>query len=707
MRGSLLHTAVRSAVKLLAGCALVFSAVSLAPAALESLAPAPVRMLASARADEIVNACDTQAAPAGIFNSNFEHFGIKIINYCNGSVPFLGLIDENAVPAGTESHMIANAPPGLMITWAYVPEMQVSTAGTGFVADMDWTGGQQAVADTQSSTVAFSMNFPTPVNGFGFTLTCSTSECSDENAFIGMDQLQLGVTETVSPTIAPLGANNLWNQGSVRDPSGERWIRGAGWPVTFNGSSPSGICNEFVQVNGAANTIQGPEDTSQNVTQFQQCLPPNPPWSPSAPTTASLTGNGNQSLVYAEASAAGNPRSPYAQTETIHVDSQVPTVSLSGPTQASASAGTQYVTASASVGPSGLGSINCSADGGPVRSYSRSPASIPVSGLGQHSVRCTASNRSYDVQGQVAVSTPATFSIDIGEPTASGISFAKIIHALKCRKVKERVRVAARWVTVRQHGKLVKVHRQARTKRVTVVKCSPRIARRKVTELVKVKRHGKVVLVKRTKIERVVVPPQAVNASTKRVAYGKGTTVSGVLASTDGTALGGRTVSVLTAPDNGVGRWSQAAAVTTSADGAWTAALPAGPSRLVEATYPGDNTTLPSTSTTVHLIVPAKVKLHVSPRSTRWGGKITIAGRVLGGYLPGGKLLRLRIGAEGVRETVGIPSVRRNGAFRTTWKFSAGTGVVRYWFSVSTLDEADYPYASASSRRVYVRVGAG
>jgi hypothetical protein len=302
-------------------------------------------------------------------------------------------------------------------------------------------------------------------------------------------------------------------------------------------------------------------------------------------------------------------------------------------------------------------------------------------------------------------SPPASFSIDIGQPTASGISFSKIANSLKCKKVKERVKVAARWVTVRRHGKLVRVHRRAHTKRVKVVKCRERIAKRKVIELVRVKRHGKTVVVKRKKVEKVVVPPQVVNETAKRVRYGRGTTVSGILATTDGTALGGRTVDVLTAPNNGLGQWTQAAAVTTAANGTWTAALPPGPSRLVEAAYAGDSSTLPSTSSTVHLVVPAKVKIHISPRSTRWGGKITISGRVLGGYIPAGKLLRLRIGVEGVRATVGIPSVGRGGRYRTTWTFSSGKGVVQYWFSVSTLNEADYPYAPASSRRVYVTVG--
>jgi hypothetical protein len=421
-----------------------------------------------------------------------------------------------------------------------------------------------------------------------------------------------------------------------------------------------------------------------------------------------LSGQNTQQLTFTVQSVAevgDNPEAYTSDSENIKVDTVQPTVTFSGAADASSSAGTQYVTATANVGPSGVGSINCSMDGGPSQSYSSSPARIPVSGIGIHSVQCTASNRAINAQGQVAVSNPATFSMDIGDPTASGISFASIIHALKCKKVEERVRVAAKWIIVRRHGKLVSVHRRAHTKRVKVVKCHARIVKRKVTVLVKVKRHGKTVIVKRKKIEKVVLPPQVVNEPTKRLKFGKATTVSGILTTTNGTALGGRTVEVLTAPNNGLGRWAQLTNVTTAANGVWTATLPPGPSRLVEATYAGDNTTLPSSSSTIHLVVPARISIHVSRRRTRWGGRITISGRVLGGYIPAGKLLRLRIGVEGVRATVGIPSVGPKGRYRTTWKFSAGRGVVRYWFSVSTLNEADYPYAPASSRRVYVTVG--
>jgi hypothetical protein len=170
------------------------------------------------------------------------------------------------------------------------------------------------------------------------------------------------------------------------------------------------------------------------------------------------------------------------------------------------------------------------------------------------------------------------------------------------------------------------------------------------------------------------------------------------------TSFGGSQVIVLAAPDNGQGRFQVAAVTRTRADGSWSAHIRPGPSRIIEALYRGGATTEPSLSGQVHLIVPAKILLHINPRHTHWRGEIQISGRVLGGYIPRGKLLRLRIGAEGVKETVGIPDVSPSGRFHTTWRFAPGRGTIQYWFSVSTLPEADYPYAVASSPRVTVEV---
>jgi hypothetical protein len=679
--------AASAAARLILCSAVGFLVLALGPAATG---------IASARADETVYACGTQVEPALIYKET-ETPGILVFNICGAvgqSNLQLSNDSENTVAPGKFSSLVATAPPGFAIAEASVQGLQlVGTIGTGYLAYFIWGSGQQRVDDTW---LLFDVKPNPPASAFGFMLECnpSGSTCPATGASFGMNQIVLTVQETGQPAIVASGASNLWNQGS-------RWLRGQ-WPLSFTASDLSGILSMSASENGQpldSPPTPGcwPDGDAPIQTSWQQCANPQT-WSP----TVSLSGSGHQQLVLSATSAARNVSSP---AETINVDNTQPTVSLSGPTQASSTAGTQYVTATATVGPSGLGSISCSTDDGPAQSYLHSPASIPVSGIGMHSLRCTASNRSYNSAGQVAVSAPATWSLDIGQPTVSGISFAKIVNGLRCKSVRERVKVAAKWITVRRHGKLVEVHRRAHSKMVKTVKCHPRIVKRKVTVLVKEKMRGKTVRVKRTKVERVVVPPRVVSTPTKHVAFGKGTTVSGWLGTSSGTALGGRVVYVMTAPNNGLGHWAQPAAVTTAPDGSWSMQLGAGPSRVVYATYNGDTATEPSTSSTIHLIVPAKVTLQIRPRRVRWGGTLRISGRVLGGYLPSGKLLRLRIGVEGVRETVGIPSIGRKGRFHTSWTFAPGHGVVRYWFSVSTLNEADYPFAPASSRHVYVTVG--
>jgi hypothetical protein len=166
---------------------------------------------------------------------------------------------------------------------------------------------------------------------------------------------------------------------------------------------------------------------------------------------------------------------------------------------------------------------------------------------------------------------------------------------------------------------------------------------------------------------------------------------------------------VLAAPNNGHFRFRRVREVRTDANGSWSARLPAGPSRLVKAVYAGSATTEPAISQQVHVVTRAVVRLRIQPRAVPWRGTVGISGRVLGGDIPGKRqqLLRLRIGAEGIFSTVGIPDVTRNGRFRTTWTFHSGVGVVHYWFSVSTLNEADYAFAPGSSPRVGVVVGPG
>jgi hypothetical protein len=193
------------------------------------------------------------------------------------------------------------------------------------------------------------------------------------------------------------------------------------------------------------------------------------------------------------------------------------------------------------------------------------------------------------------------------------------------------------------------------------------------------------------------------------VPFGRPVSLHGLLMSDAGLPIAGQPVSILTAPDNGSNAFTQAAAVTTGPDGSWTATLAPGPSRIIEASYAGSPTILPATGSAT-VITPAKIVLtRVTPDRTPWGHTVTITGRVLGGYIPASsKLLRLDLGIVGIpglSKIQGIPNVAPDGTFTTTYKFGQYQGVVRFWLQVSSLAEADFPWAPAHSRRVIVTVG--
>jgi hypothetical protein len=151
------------------------------------------------------------------------------------------------------------------------------------------------------------------------------------------------------------------------------------------------------------------------------------------------------------------------------------------------------------------------------------------------------------------------------------------------------------------------------------------------------------------------------------------------------------------------------ATVTTNADGEWTARVPAGPSRLIEAAYHGSATTEPAVSSTVTLSVPARIALSVTPRALPWAAQLRIRGRLVGGYVPAdGVALRLLVRYPGATSRTPLLALRTNsrGRFAFTWTYHAGRGIATYPFAVATTaTESDYPWSAASSRAVQVTFG--
>ena len=532
---------------------------------------------------------------------------------------------------------------------------------------------------------------------FGWSASCNAASCTPTGAGVivfSVLAITLEAQETSGPGLTADQSSNLYYQSG--------WVRGA-FPADLSASDPSGVCLMQTTVNGRA--VSTYVDPSPDHTQWTQCH--GSEIDANVDTTAYANGAGTITLAYAAANAAG---APSTATKSINVDNVTPAVSLSAPADTASTAGTQDVTATATAGPSGIAAISCSVDGGAVQTYPGATAQVPVVGIGAHHVACSARNNAVNVSGVTASSPTATLDLSIRQPTASAITFARIADALKCHTATEVVKVAGRVRTVRRHGKRVRVHGPARRVRRRVRKCHARTVVRTVKVVLKrhgkpVLRHGRPVYVKRR--ERRVLLPHAVNEPTRRVRHGRRTTVNGFLGLADGTALGGQTVNVYSAPDDNAPRFRLMGTATTDAYGDWTARVPAGPSRLIEAVFPGNGTTEPATSSTVTLTVPARIAVSISPRVLPWSKKITISGRLVGGYVPGdGVALRLRVPYPGGHFLQEPFRTNRHGEFRFQWTYGAGRGVTSYRFVVATTaTESDYPWAASASRAISVTFG--
>ncbi len=588
----------------------------------------------------------------------------------------------NIVPDGKRAYWEADAPPGLVIVGAEIPPGQLASVGLNdgreYGGGFYWAGGGAETHDSQTSAgfSGFTSSY------FGWQVICGAKPCETINNWISVADIGLDVRETAWPyLVAPDG---LWQASG--------WVRGD-WAVHVFGDSPSGLCSLSAVLDGQTVATSSAQPA---MSEWHQC---------SAPAIDQTVhtweyGEGAMPLTLRGTDATGNATSDSVYTKTINVDNSEPTISLTGPADAPSTAGEQFVSATAGGSPSGIAGIECSTDGGPNQWYAGASTQVPVAGIGQHVVRCAAANNAVDSVGNHGWSNWQSWTLTIRQPSVLSTSFARLADALLCHRMTVRVRVPGSWVTVHARGEGFRIYRPPYSQRVRVTHCVARLVRRRV----RVARGWRVV--------RVPVFPHVVNQTVERVGFGEGATVSGWLGLSNGTALGGQTVRILSAPDDGGGLFTQVASATTGADGFWDAAVGPGPSRIVEAVFDGSGTTEPTSSEQARLVVPAKIRLSVKPQDVPWGAAVAISGRVLGGYIPANKtvvsqLLRLRIGTGGIYATVGIPDVDRIGRFHTVYCFNPGQGEVHFWFSVSTLNETDYPYAPGGSRRIAVVVGPG
>lgn len=604
-------------------------------------------------------------------------------------------------PQGERVGIQTTAPPGITIVGALSSPAEIDNinSGGGWGGGAYWAGGgrQWASGATAEDDSGFTSSY------WGWQMICGLRSGCSANAGIALNSVVLTGEEDQGPRLVALGSNNLFYQTShyVWSPVGQPY------PIPVSTSDPSGVCQVRAYVNGAA--IPGPAAT-QDTSQWHQC--PNASWSAAGgariDTRAYVPGAGKLTLQLQATNAA---QVTTTATAALRVDNDPVGLTLSGPTDvASATGATQYVRTAATAGPSGVAGTLCSVDGDPRTFYPGASAQIPVSGLGAHAVSCVAENNAIGPNGQHDTSAPQIFDMTIRQPTAAAITFAHIADALRCHRAIERVTLPGRLHRVRRGGRKITVRGPNRHVIRRVRRCRARTKVRSVWVVLKhhgkpVLRHGKPVRVKRRK--RVVLLPHTVEKPTRRIGHGRSTTVSGFVELATGTPVAGQAVQVYAAPADNALRYHLIGTATTNANGLWSAKVGRGPSRLIEAVYPGTTTTEPAVSSTVKLIVPAKIALRISPRVLPWARKITINGRLVGGYVPAdGVALRLRVPYPGGQILQEPFRTNRHGRFRFQWSYRAGQGVVKYRFTVATTSaESDYPWAAAISRRVAVTFG--
>ena len=161
------------------------------------------------------------------------------------------------------------------------------------------------------------------------------------------------------------------------------------------------------------------------------------------------------------------------------------------------------------------------------------------------------------------------------------------------------MRVGWHWAKIRRHGRLVRVKRGGHFKTIKVVK----LVNTAPTSRVRIAHH-------RWRIRHTCKTPHAApNAARSASRSATRSRIHGLLTTAQGIPIAGVPVQIMTAPDNRLAAFAPAAAATTGPDGSWTAILPPGPSRLIEAQYGGASTILPA-SGLAKVIVPGQGAAH-------------------------------------------------------------------------------------------------
>jgi hypothetical protein len=196
--------------------------------------------------------------------------------------------------------------------------------------------------------------------------------------------------------------------------------------------------------------------------------------------------------------------------------------------------------------------------------------------------------------------------------------------------------------------------------------------------------------------------------ATRTVPYGRGISYSGRLTSPTGSPLGNLPVQVVESFEAGARSSQRSTTVLTASDGSFAVRLLPGPSRRIEAGFPGSRVLTRASGGEVRMDVLAGVRMRTSSASARIGGApIVFSGRVseLGAPIAaGGRPVELQFKLSG-GEWAEFRTVQtdRHGRFRYPYAFSDDDSHgVRFQFRAYAPAQAGWPYEPAASRPVVV-----
>jgi hypothetical protein len=290
---------------------------------------------------------------------------------------------------------------------------------------------------------------------------------------------------------------------------------------------------------------------------------------------------------------------------------------------------------------------------------------------------------------------PVTVPVRLG--TAQHVSFHAIAKPSQIKRVVKRELVGWHFAYVYRHHHRVRVKRGGHYITVTFLEIRGRCTS---------KRHK--IGPHRWKVIRHCRTRKLKYTHTIRAGYRHKVTVHGLLATSQAVPLPGVPVVIYTSPTNRPSAFSAVTTVRTDRAGLWSARLPAGPSRHVEAVFFGSSTLLPATGG-AKVNVPARIALTASPRQLSWNAVLTLRGHLVGRYIPhDGVALRLLAQYPGSSQPKVLLALRTDsaGRFRIRWRFGSGNGTATlpFWIS-TTAAETDYPFAPGSSRHIAITFG--